>query len=264
MDWDDAYSHMPYIPDAEGILARWEDEAAAYRTRREADGQAALGVAYGPSERMAYDVFLPDGTARGLAVFIHGGYWVKFDRGMFSHFAEGLRRNGFAVMLPSYDLCPAVTIAQITMQVATAITRAAAHWAGPIVIAGHSAGGHLAARMCSPGLLPDEVAARMAHVMPISPVSDLRPLLRTSMNDDFRLDEAMAEAESPALLRPGAMPVTVWVGGGERPSFLDQARWLAEAWGAAHVVAAGRNHFDVLDPLLDPESVMVQRLLTQS
>jgi len=118
------------------------------------------------------------------------------------------------------------------------------------------------ARMLQPGLLPDSVAARLRHVMPISPVSDLRPLLRTSMNADFRLDEAAAIADSPALMVERLpVPVTVWVGADERPVFLDQARWLAEAWGCGHVVDKGKHHFDVIDSLADGQSEMIGRLL---
>jgi hypothetical protein len=107
-------------------------------------------------------------------------------------------------------------------------------------------------------LLPAEVGARLQTVVPISPLSDLRPLLKTSMNEKFRMDEAAAAAESPLLMedRYGAR-VTAWVGGDERPAFLDQARWLAEAWEAGHVVAEGKHHFDVIDPLADPESGLV-------
>ena len=55
-------------------------------------------------------------------------------------------------------------------------------------------------------------------------------------------------------------PVTVWVGADERPVFLDQARWLAEAWHCDHVVTKGEHHFNVLDALTDPTSDLVRRL----
>ena len=78
------------------------------------------------------------------------------------------------------------------------------------------------------------------------------------MNDDFRLDLAKAEAESPVLMtnRHDAQ-VTVWVGADERPAFLDQARWLADAWRASQVIAPGKHHFNVIDPLGDPQSALV-------
>ena len=82
------------------------------------------------------------------------------------------------------------------------------------------------------------------------------------MNADLRLDMAEAEAESPMLMAERLdVPATVWVGADERPAFLDQARWLAEAWGCAHVVAEGRHHFDVIEPLEIVDSDLTGALL---
>ncbi|MGI9395006.1 MAG: alpha/beta hydrolase, partial [Boseongicola sp.] len=106
-----------------------------------------------------------------------------------------------------------------------------------------------------------DVRERLRRIVPISPLADLRPLLETSMNVDLRLDDAEARSESPALHEPPTVPVTVWVGAEERPVFLDQARWLAEAWGAEHRIAPGRHHFDVIDDLRNPNSPLVNRLL---
>jgi hypothetical protein len=98
--------------------------------------------------------------------------------------------------------------------------------------------------------------------MPISPVADLRPLMHTAMNKDLRIDEATAMAESPVLMRNRLdVAVTVWVGADERPAFLDQARWLAEAWSAKHIIDPGKHHFDVIDGLTNPESPMMRALL---
>lgn len=261
MDYDDAYANAPYIPDADGFIARWEKDASAYRETLAVTGKARLGLMYGHGSRNAFDLFLPEGTAKGLTVFVHGGYWLRFDRSFWSHFAEGLRANGQAVAMPSYDLCPRVTIADITNQIAHAVTVSAREIDGPIRLVGHSAGGHLVARMTQAGLLPDDVAGRIKTVMPISPVSDLRPLMHTAMNADFQLDDASARAESPVFMPKPNVPVTVWVGADERPVFLDQAQWLAEAWEAKHVVAAGKHHFDVIDALQDAQSSMVQAIL---
>jgi acetyl esterase/lipase len=196
-------------------------------------------------------------------VFVHGGYWLKFDRSYWFHLAQGAAAQGWAVAMPSYDLCPDVRIADITGQIASAVNVVAEMADGPIVLAGHSAGGHLVARMLAPGMLSPEVAGRLQRVMPISPVSDLRPLIHTRMNEDFQLDEASAAAESPVLMQNWLdVPVAVWVGADERPVFLDQARWLAEAWGADLVVEDGKHHFDVIDALVDPRSEMVQTLLS--
>ncbi|MEO0402859.1 MAG: alpha/beta hydrolase [Pseudomonadota bacterium] len=257
---DDAYANGAYIEGADAYPPAWAAAAAAFRDSL--GGRARLGLSYGPSERMALDHFLPDGVAKGTLIFVHGGYWLKFDRSYWSHFARGALERGWAVAMPSYDLCPDVRIAGITQQIAQAVCQVAGGSTGPISLAGHSAGGHLVARMLAPGMLPASVHARLAHVMPISPVSDLEPLLQTEMNINFGLDVAMARAESPVHQPMPDVPVTVWVGAAERPAFVDQARWLADAWGAAHVVKSGEHHFNVIDALADPASDMIARLTT--
>src|SRR5690606_33109001 len=144
-------------------------------------------------------------------------------------------------------------ISEITRRVAAAISFAAARVAGPLRLAGHSAGGHLVTRMvCANSPLPDEIRSRIGPVVSISGVHDLRPLLRTRMNATLRMDEAEAAAESPALLRPmEGCSVTCWVGSAERPEFLRQNDLLAKIWtglGAdmRRVRAEGRHHFDVI------------------
>jgi len=102
-----------------------------------------------------------------------------------------------------------------------------------------------------------------ADTMP--PLADLRPLRRTVMNADFHMLEVEAIAESPLLMHNRHdVPVTVWVGGDERPAFLDQARWLCEAWTHAKLhVAPGRHHFDVIEDLELPDSPLTNALLDE-
>jgi acetyl esterase/lipase len=248
---DRDYANAAFIPGAEGYPPRWQAEAAAFRAAMGA--RARLDLAYGPGARQRFDLFLPEGAARGLLVFVHGGYWLRFGRGDWSHLAAGTVARGWACALPSYTLAPAARISAMTAEVAQAVAAAAALVAGPVVVAGHSAGGHLAARMgCAGG------DAKVRRVVPISPLSELAPLMATSMNADLRLDDPECAAESPArlTLRPGCA-AHVWVGGQERPAFLWQARMLSEAWGCPWTVAAGRHHFDVVEALRDPGSGLV-------
>lgn len=258
MDYDDAYANAAYIPGADGYIDAWAQAAQGFRAQH-ADWRT---VAYGSGDREKFDLFLPQSPAKGLVVFVHGGYWLRFDRSSWSHLAAGSLARGWAVAMPSYDLAPAIRISGITRQIAAAITHAASLVAGPVALAGHSAGGHLVARMACPGVLPDAVAARLTRVVSISPVGDLRPLMKTAMNTDLKLDEGEALAESPTLQAPLAdKEVTVWVGADERPVFLDQAAQLAQAWDAHHVVAEGRHHFDVIAPLAEADSALVTALL---
>ncbi|HUF87800.1 MAG TPA: alpha/beta hydrolase [Thermohalobaculum sp.] len=267
-DWDDAYDNRGHIPDAASYPPRWAAAAAAFRAEMEGAGRARLDIPYGTHPRERLDLFLPEGTAQGLAVFVHGGYWRTFARSDWSHLAAGALGRGWAVAVPGYTLCPAARIAEITRQVGAAIGVAGRQLGGPIRLAGHSAGGHLAARMvCEDAPLPASVASRIAGVLSISGVHDLRPLLRTAINRDLRLDRAEARAESPALLTPREdVPVTCWVGGDERPEFRRQSVLLANIWTGCGVETRsveepGRHHFDVIDGLADPDSPLLAALL---
>lgn len=136
------------------------------------------------------------------------------------------------------------------------------------MLTGHSAGGHLVSRMASDtSPLAPQLRARLRHVLSISGVHDLRPLMNTHMNETLRIDEAEALRESPALLRPmdGAR-ITCWVGGGERAEFLRQNALLANIWtglGATTgaVVEPDRHHFNVVDGLADPDHPLTRTLL---
>ena len=256
-DWDDAYANGAHIPHADTYVPRWSEAAAAFR------------AAHPPQDLGRGHLFLPDGTPRGLMVFIHGGYWMRFDPTLWSHLAAGALAAGWACAMPGYPLAPDARISDMTRIVADQIAQAAAQVAGPIALTGHSAGGHLAARMICPGVLPDAVATRVTACVPISPLTDLRPLLRTAMNDTLRLDAAESVAESPALLEPRAgIPVTTWVGGAERPEFIRHAQLLANVWAGLGVatdcvIDPGRHHFDVIEGLADPASPLMRRLLDQ-
>lgn len=258
-DLNDAYANAAYIEGAADYPPRWA--AASAKVRDDLGPRAELNVSYGPSERQAYDFFRPVGPSKGTLIFVHGGYWRMFDRTSWSFLASGALAKGWAVAMPSYDLCPDVRIAGITQQIAQAVQTIAARVSGPISLAGHSAGGHLVARMLVPGMLPLAVVSRLHHVVPISPVSDLEPLCETDMNVDFHMDRGMARAESPLLQPAPTTKVTVWVGGDERPVFLDQAMWLTDAWQCEHVVAKGEHHFNVIDALANPDSDMIKRLV---
>lgn len=257
---DEAYKNAEYIEGAADYPPRWDSLAAAFRQALGA--RAQVDVSYGPSDRQVFDMFLPEGVSRGTVIFVHGGYWKAFDKNTWSHLAQGALSRGWAVAMPSYDLCPDVRISEITRQIAAAVSKIADRTFGKLALVGHSAGGHLVARMMDPLVLPAEVRDRIGSVVPISPVADLPPLLETHMNEILRLDMAEAQAESPINMSPPrGVNVTVWVGADERPAFLEQAESLARAWGARKVIAEGKHHFDVIDALADPEGDMIKALL---
>ncbi len=264
IDWDDEFANAAYIAGGDEFPARWAAAARDYRALCLNAGRALCDLPYGNDPRHRFDLFLPVGTPCGLMVFVHGGYWLAFDKDSWSHLAQGAVDRGYAVAVPSYPLCPQERIGAITSHVALAIAAAAAQVAGPIMLAGHSAGGQIVARLATQtSPLARNVQARLVRVVAISGLHDLRPLLHTTMNATLRLDTEEAVRESPALCAPRAgVSVTAWVGADERPEFIRQSRLLATAWPAAVcVVAPGRHHFDVVDALADHASPLVNALL---
>lgn len=269
-DWDDAYANGPNIPRSDRWPAAWSGPAQAYREELALAGRARLDVSYGDRPRNRFDLFLPDGTARGLVVYIHGGYWRAFDNSLWSHLAAGSVDSGYAVAMPSYTLCPEVRIAAIVREVAMAVEAAAAMVAGPLMLTGHSAGGHLATRLLTAtSPLSPAVLGRVRNTVSISGVHDLRPIMATAMNNDLHIDEAEAVAESPALLRPAAgVRLTCWVGGAERAEFIRQNALLANVWtglGASTAVHVEPDchHFTVVDGLADANHPLTRTLLAE-
>ena len=125
MDVNEAYNIVDYVPDGDSYKDRWAADAADFRRLEEGLGRAYLNVPYGETARQRYDLFYPAGRPVGRVVFVHGGYWRRFDRSFWSHFAAGPVARGWAVAMPSYTLAPEARIREITQEVARALTAAA-------------------------------------------------------------------------------------------------------------------------------------------
>jgi arylformamidase len=220
-----------------------------------------------PGARHTIDFFQASNEGP-IVVFIHGGYWQALDGSSFSHCARGLNTHGVDVAIPSYDLCPQVGVDDIIAQMRAA-TREFARLGRPLVMSGHSAGGHLSACMLAtdwtaldPALPKDLVMA----VYAISGLFDLVPLVETSINKALGLDQDVARAASPLFWSPPAHgSLDAVVGEAESTEYFRQSRAIVEAWGAAGVATefgtvAGANHFTAIAPLADPDSGMVKRL----
>ena len=261
-DWNDAYANRAHIPNAQEYIDKWELLAPDFRQQcRQRTGSTKIDLSYGDGPRERFDLFYPGDDAvepRGLFVFVHGGYWMAFDKSDWSHLARWALDQGWAVAIPSYTLCPQVKISDITVQIGRAIEQAAQLVAGPIILAGHSAGGHLVSRMgCTDNKLSEETRARIRRIISISGVHDLRPLMRLELNQTLQISEAEALAESPALRMPiEGIEIDCVVGGNERPEFIRQNALLANIWlglGAhtREIVVNGKHHFDIIDELYD-------------
>ena len=264
-DFDTAYDNGLAVPEVDEYIAAWLEKAPAFRASWP---DCQLDLPYGEGARNIYDYFLPIGAPKGTLVFIHGGYWRRFDKSYWSHLAGGALAQGWRVAIPSYTLAPAARVTDIVGEVAQAVNHICSGVEGPIVLAGHSAGGHLVSRlMCSDTALTDAVKARLQHVITLSGVHDLRPLLRLEINSDIRLDEQEANLQSPALLLPiSGVKLSCIVGADELPEFVRQSGILANIWSGFGVdtgswQVAGRHHFDIIDDLQSGDTALTLHLL---
>jgi arylformamidase len=269
VDYEVEYNNRARVPEHPEIFARWKQSAEAYRERMKAEENAEIGLAYGIGPRQKVDLFFPDATGHTpLAMFVHGGYWRALDAATHSHMAAGLNARGIAVAVAGYDLCPQVTIAQIIDQIRTACLFLWRRFGQRIMVYGHSAGGHLAACMLATDWKTlDEKAPGdlVPAAYSVSGVFDLKPLVATAMNADFKLNEPSAAQVSP-LWWPVARGrvFDAVVGGLESSEFLRQSRTVVDEWRARGVETryeevAGANHFTVLEPLSDSNSAMTAR-----
>ena len=199
------YDNRAAVPDHPAWFERFARLSAATKAKL----APKLDLRYGPNPKETLDLFLPSGPCRGTFVFIHGGYWRALDKADHLFVAEPFVEQGYAVAVINYDLCPAVGIATIVDEcrraVAWLVREGERHGAraAPMVVGGHSAGGHLAAMMvATPAEAFGSTQHPVAGAVSLSGVHDLRPLTRFSYNVDLKLDQASASALSPVLHRP--------------------------------------------------------------
>jgi arylformamidase len=262
IDYEVEYNNRARVPQHAALMAGWARDALAYRERH-----APRAIRYGPGERHTIDYFAA--TDEGsIVVFIHGGYWQALDGSSFSHCARGLNAHGIAVAVPSYDLCPNVSIDIIIRQMQAAMRELARLGRG-LLVSGHSAGGHLSACMLATDWVAVEASLPKDLVVAayaISGLFDLVPLVGTSINEALGLDQRAASAASPLFWPPPAQgSLDAVVGSNESAEYFRQSRTIVERWGRGGVptrfgTVSDANHFTAIAPLAEPGSEMVLRL----
>jgi len=247
------YSPRSQVADVLAVFEQWSKDGLAFRA-----GHRALDLAYGREAAARFDLYRPDSVARPpLFVYIHGGYWQAITKEQNAQFAAGLVRSGYAVANLDYSLCPETALPQIVLQIRGALNflrRDADNLgvdASRLHLVGHSAGAHLAAMLAA-----DLDAPPVASALLISGVFELKPLALLPMGPILGLtDPAVVRRNSPINFRPRAgCRIGVALGARESDEFKRQSTDLAATWRAdPPLVVAERNHFDIVDSLVDGE-----------
>lgn len=261
------YNNRARVPEHAAHFARWAEASALARQHTPHTLDLPFGAA--PAEQL--DVFAPAGAVPGgrpVLVFVHGGYWRSMDKAEHHFIAPAFVQRGACVVFTNYTLCPAVTVPQIALQTVQAIAwvwRHIARWGGDpsrMVVAGHSAGGHLAAMALAcqwPQLAADLPPDVLSGALGLSGLYELDCMQATpSFQASLQLSAADAARASPAWMpAPGHGRFVALAGGDESAEFHRHNRLIQQAWGRRRVpvcqLLAGHNHFTVLDDLADPQ-----------
>lgn len=265
---DALYNNRALVPEFPRLLQRWQQASSLARKGLEHHRDIAYGLTAAETLDLFPAVSPPGAGLAPVLVFIHGGYWRSLDKSDFSFIAPVFTAAGALVVVPNYGLCPAVSIDTIAQQMKRMLVwvarHAQAHGGDPrrILVAGHSAGGHLAALLMGcdwPAEGSDLPADLASRALSISGVFDLEPLVKVPfLQPDLRLSAESARRLSPASMPAPSGRLLALVGGAESPAFIAQNALIAERWGPTVVpvceTVPGRHHFDVLDPFVDPDA----------
>ena len=272
--WLDAqYNMRARHPDFQQHFDRWA--ARSDLARQALAGHLDLPYAQGAA--CTLDVFPAQAKLAPLAVFIHGGYWRSLDKNEHRFLAEPLVRAGCTVVNVNYPLAPQASLDEIVASCRAAVAwtyRHGAEYQGDvrrIYVAGHSAGGHLAAMLVSTdwpahASLPADV---LKGGCAISGLYDLDPVRRSYLNADLHLSEESAARNSPLRHLPAkAAPLILAVGLAESGEFVRQTADYAQAWlgrglTGQHLQLPGLDHFSILDHFAQPGGALQRAFLTQ-
>ena len=256
---DAAYNNNAAVGNSAELIAERDRLAAEFRAKN----ASKLDLKYGPKPRNKIDVYRSEDRDAPCLVFIHGGYWQKNSREVFAHYATGALAAGWSVAMPSHTLAPEASLTEIVAEIGEALDWIAREGRqhglnGPVVLAGWSAGGHLAAMLLGHSV----VRAGLA----ISGVYELAPIRDTFLNGALKLSEREIETLSPLRLPVVNKPMAIAYGTAEVPALVRDSRALhamrSEAGAAGPLIPIeGADHFTILDEFRTADGALVKAAL---
>lgn len=256
---DASYNNSAAVSGSDDYRERWITASQAYRAAH----PKHLDIPYAPKERTKWDLFPGSDLAAPCLVHLHGGYWQRNSREVFSCLAEGVAKHGWSVALPGYTLAQDLSLTGLVGELRTALdwlkaSRADYGIKGPVILSGWSAGGHLTAMLLDHPV----VAAGLA----ISGVYELGPIRDTYLNEKVRLTDLEIATLSPLRLPHVAKPLDITYGTKELRALVEDSRSLHRQRSALHlpgslIPAPGHDHFSILETLRDPAGLLTRQAL---
>ncbi|XP_071949083.1 kynurenine formamidase-like [Antedon mediterranea] len=233
-------------------------------------------VLYGPYDSQKLEiVYQPEHNDDApVIVFIHGGYWVEGCPENHMGIADQFVKHGAIYIAMGYDLAPKVSMPEIVNQCKAAFAFILNKFpkSRGIYITGHSAGGHLAARILEVDWVQQLQLTRnpIRGAVLMSGLYDLQPLLQMSVNNDVHMTEDIAKQESPMThvddvgkYCSSVEVVHVVVGEMESPEFKQQSSDYARSCKAVGVNTEYRvvphvDHFNLIENLMKNDYILTQ------
>ena len=259
------YNNRYHVPDFETHLQLWQ--RLSLQTEKELN--IVKDISYGPSKRECLDIVPSAKSNSKVLVFIHGGYWQKFDKSNFHFIAKTFYSYEITTVIINYPLSPVATMNEIVSSCHAALT-----WvhnniktyngdANNIFIAGHSAGAHLAAML----LLKENTEMNFIKgICGFSGLYNLMPIQHSNINDGLGMNSEMASKNSPALNEPTTIcPIVLACGSDETDEFIDQSKELQKNWqqkinSIKFIEIPGLNHFSILSAIIDTKGMLHQSI----
>jgi arylformamidase len=256
---DAAYNNNAAVPDSATWIEKRDHDSAAHRAAH----PGHLDLAYGTGERTAFDLYPAATPHSPCLVFIHGGYWQRNSRELFACIAEGPAAIGWSVAIPGYTLAPQANMGTIVAEIGQALDwladRGPDHGiAGPLIIAGWSAGAQLAALHLS--------HRRVLAGLAISGIYELAPLRDTNLNQALNLSDSDIAEFSPLRRDVVQKPLIVSVGSAELPTLVHDAwnfyEFRSRRGAPGRLLSvAGADHFSILQELQKPDGALLRAAL---
>ena len=259
------YNVRLLVDDFDGLIEKWSNWSEDFR----ANVDSSLDCQYGNGEKDKLDIFRSGKPNAPLFIFVHGGYWQRGDKSVYSFVAESFVNSGIDVALIGYQLCPGASMTNIVDKIREAIVWI---WNNAddysiskhrINVSGHSAGGHITGMVLATDWskisndLPKDI---VKTGIPISGLYQLDPIRKTTIADALELDDAESLALSPHFFEPKTdAPILVTLGGGETPEFHWQTDNFVNKWKGLkasidYFAEPDVDHFGVVERLANLES----------